>query len=138
MKLLSISINNFRGIKGDKTIISFEGSDIIFLLGQNNVGKSTILTAYEYLITPKQKSTISDFYSYSEENHIEIEAIFKKEIVDEVVFKKKGFDKWVDLNNGIIKFRKKWIKAGEEGKKETWDPIEKNMLKMDSVDWKHI
>lgn len=124
MKLIYMTINNFRGIKGEKTTISFEGSDIIFLLGQNNAGKSTILSAYEYLVTPKKKATISDFFGFSEQNPIEIEAVFKKESIDEDVFKKKGFEKWVDETSLLIKFRKRWTSAGEEGKKETWNPTE--------------
>ncbi|GIN88453.1 hypothetical protein J6TS2_48390 [Heyndrickxia sporothermodurans] len=124
MKLISMTVKNFRGIKGENTKISFEGSDIIFLLGQNNAGKSTILTAYEYLVTPKQKATISDFFGYSEQNPIEIEAVFKKEPIDEEVFKKKGFDKWVEEQSSLIRFRKRWTNLGVEGKKETWNPEE--------------
>jgi putative ATP-dependent endonuclease of the OLD family len=124
MKLLSMSVKNFRGIKGENTKISFEDSDIIFLLGQNNAGKSTILTAYEYLVTPKQKAMINDFYGYSEQNPIEIEAVFKKESNDEAEFKKKGFDKWVDNETSLIRFRKRWTVSGVEGKKETWNPEE--------------
>ncbi|MGG3802514.1 ATP-dependent nuclease [Metabacillus fastidiosus] len=124
MKLVSMSVKNFRGINGKNTTVSFEGSDIIFLLGQNNVGKSTILTAYEYLVTPKQKAIISDFNGFSEKNPIEIEAVFKKETNDDEIFKKKGFEKWVEHSTSLIRFRKRWTTSGVEGKKETWNPEE--------------
>ena len=41
MKLQKLIIKNFRGLKGDKNIIDFSDSNIIFLIGQNNVGKSS-------------------------------------------------------------------------------------------------
>jgi putative ATP-dependent endonuclease of OLD family len=125
MKLIELQILNFRSLKGDNVKISFAGSDIIFLIGQNNFGKSTILTAYEYFVTPKQKALISDFFGFSEERPIEMIAIFLKDEGDDVVFKEKGFEKWVDSSTGLIKFRKRWIKIDDEGQKETWDPINK-------------
>lgn len=61
MKLLRLIINNFRGLKGDENIIDFSKSDIIFLIGQNNVGKSTYLRAYEFFVNPKQVAQIRIF-----------------------------------------------------------------------------
>ena len=43
MRLCKLIIKNFRGLKGDKNIIDFENSNIIFLIGQNDIGKSTFL-----------------------------------------------------------------------------------------------
>lgn len=121
MKLIDITVKNFRSINGEKTTLTFEHSDIIFVLGQNNAGKSTLLSAYEYLITPKQKVTISDFFAFKEDNKIEILATFSKDEGDDEIFEKKGFNKWVDSKN-LIRFRKTWSKANEEGQKETFDP----------------
>ena len=123
MKLLEMKVQNFRCISGDRTSISFQNSDIIFLFGQNNAGKSAMLAAYEYLVTPKQVATINDFCGFSEDKPIEIIATFGKEDGDAKEFEKKGFNKWVD-DKGIIKFRKTWNKVGTEGQKETWDPAE--------------
>lgn len=121
MKLLDISVKNFRSIKGDNIKLSLEGSDIIFLFGQNNSGKSSLLTAYEYLVTAKQKAVLSDFLGFDTSNKIEIIATFIKDDGDDEVFQKKGFDKWVAPDNKII-FRKTWIALDEEGQKETFDP----------------
>lgn len=123
MKLLEMSVKNFRSICGESTKISFQDSDIIFIFGKNNAGKSAMLSAYEYLVTPRQIATINDFCGFTEENPIEMTATFLKEDGDNQEFEKKGFNKWVD-ENGIIKFRKKWIKANTEGQKETWDVAE--------------
>jgi len=121
MKLLDITVNNFRSINGDNVKLSLEGSDIIFVFGQNNAGKSSLLTAYEYLVAPKQKAVLSDFLGFNEDNPIEILATFAKDQGDDKIFAEKGFDKWVDAE-GKLKFRKTWKKADEEGQKETFDP----------------
>ena len=52
MKLQKITIKNFRGLKGENNTIDFSNSNIIFLIGQNNVGKSTYLRAYEFFVNP--------------------------------------------------------------------------------------
>lgn len=121
MKLLDITIKNFRSIKGDGITLSLKDSDIIFLFGQNNAGKSSLLSAYEYMVTPKKKAILNDFLGFDTNNHIEIKATFLKEEGDNTVFASKGFDKWV-AENGTIKFRKTWENINEEGKKETFDP----------------
>lgn len=121
MKLLDISVKNFRSMKGDNVKLSLEGSDIIFLFGQNNSGKSSLLTAYEYLVTPKQKALLSDFLGFDTNNRIEIMATFIKDEGDDEIFAKKGFDKWVAADNKI-KFRKTWETLDQEGQKETFDP----------------
>ncbi len=127
MKLLDMTVQNFRCISGDKTRISFQDSEIIFIFGQNNAGKSAMLAAYEYLVTPNQFAVINDFCGFTEEKPIEMTAIFMKEEGDETEFKKKGFNKWVD-GDGIIRFRKTWTKVGVAGQKETWDPVEEKFI----------
>ncbi|WNM18641.1 ATP-dependent nuclease [Flavobacterium capsici] len=121
MKLLEISVKNFRSIAGDNVKLSLDNSDIIFIFGQNNAGKSSLLTAYEYLITPKQKALLSDFLGFTTAIPIEISAIFLKDHGDDNIFNKKGFDKWVDGENKI-RFRKTWVNLEDEGQKETYDP----------------
>ncbi|MET0945504.1 MAG: AAA family ATPase, partial [Flavobacterium sp.] len=79
MKLLDITINNFRSINGENIKLSLDCSDIIFVFGQNNAGKSSLLSAYEYLITPKQKALLSDFLGFKENNPIVILATFAKD-----------------------------------------------------------
>ena len=123
MKLLDITIKNFRSIKGDGVTLSFENSDIIFLFGQNNAGKSSLLSAYEYLVTPKKKAHLEDFLGFKTENPIEIKATFLKEERDNAIFEQKGFDKWVSGTNKL-KFKKIWREVDKEGLKETFDPSE--------------
>lgn len=130
MKLQQLIIKNFRGLKGDENIIDFSTSNIIFLIGQNNVGKSTILKAYEFFVSSSQVATTSDFSDYSPSEAIEIEGIFIKEIEDEndteLSGTGKGADpqwmaKWVDDNN-LVKIKKRWTAAGK-GEKYTFSPV---------------
>lgn len=50
MKIISFGVNNFRGISGgiENNTIEFKDSNTIFLLGQNNLGKSSFLKDYEF------------------------------------------------------------------------------------------
>ena len=121
MKLLDITVKNFRSIKGDGVTLSLKDSDIIFLFGQNNSGKSSLLSAYEYMIAPNKKANLNDFMGFNTDNPIEIKATFLKEDGDNAVFEQKGFNKWVD-GNGTIKFRKTWESIDQAGKKETFNP----------------
>lgn len=121
MKLLNFTIQNFRSIKGGSTTIDFSGSNILFLFGQNNAGKSSILSAYEYLVTSKKAAVLSDFYNYSEENPITLEAVFEKEEGDDEEFKKHGLEKWVSDSNQI-RLKKVWIQKDKAGQKHTFNP----------------
>ena len=120
MKLQKLIISNFRGLKGDKNIINFADSNIIFLIGQNNVGKSTYLRAYEFFINPKQIAKIEDFYNYDTDIPIIIEGWFMKEDEDEyeedLAKQGKGTEpdwvnKWVTTDN-FVKIRKTWKTPG--------------------------
>lgn len=132
MRLKKLIIKNFRSIKGEKNIIDFDGSNIIFLIGQNNVGKSSILHAYEYFVNSKQKVTSKDFHNYDVNIPIEIEAWFIKEQVDESDgdLSGKGKEKepdwisnWVDDKN-IVKIKKIWKSSDAEFEKQTFSARE--------------
>ena len=131
MKLQKLTINNFRGLKGKNNIIDFSSSDIVFLIGQNNAGKSSFLRAYEFFVDPSRKAEKNDFYDYNESNQIEIIGEFLKETDDEKDEDLKGSGKtveddwdkkWVN-EKGIIKIRKVWTKFGAVFDKYTFDPI---------------
>src|SRR5688572_14238709 len=133
MKLQRLIIQNFRGIKGpdpDSNIIDFSTSDIVFLIGQNNTGKSSFLRAYEFFVNPKQVATKEDFHNYDDASPITIEAHFLKETGDDqdedLAKNGKGSDpewskKWTD-DKSTIKIRKVWEGAGASFKKQTRHP----------------
>ena len=70
----SISIINFRGIK--EFYQSFYGKKFICLIGRGDSGKSTILEAISYVLSPSWNITFydSDFYNCDTSDPIEIEA----------------------------------------------------------------
>lgn len=137
MKLIKLIVENFRGINSE-TEIRFDNSNIIFLIGQNNIGKSTFLHAYEYFVNSAQKVTKEDFYDFNEENKIVITGVFQKELVDESDTDLIGtgqtrepnwIDKWVDVSNdNIIKIKKEWLRIGESFNKFTWGIEENNWV----------
>lgn len=135
MKLLKLQIENFRGLKGNKNIIDFSKSNILFLIGQNNVGKSTYLKAYEFFVNSKQPAAREDFYNYDINTPIIIEGTFLKETDDDTNQDFHGtgknaepdwVNKWVDENN-IIRIRKTWTGIGQFVK-ETFSPTNLNWV----------
>lgn len=131
MKLNKLIVKNFRGIKGDSNAICFEGSNIIFLIGQNNVGKSSFLKAYDFFVSPKQKSQRQDFFNHEIDIPIEIEAEFivdpisDKDDVDlQIDGKSKDpnwMSKWMDKNNKV-RIKKIWESENIESRKQTFRP----------------
>lgn len=130
MRLYQLTIKNFRGLKGERNTIKFEKSDIIFLIGQNNVGKSTYLRGYEFFVNSKQVAKRSDFYDYNPSIPIEMEGWFihEAEDVEDESFAGKGkskdpqwVSKWADAD-GIIKVRKTWSVENGLFKKQTFSP----------------
>lgn len=125
MKLVELRIKNFRGLGGEENKIRFDDSNIIFLIGQNNVGKSSVLHAYDYFVTAKKKALASDFFQYSDKDKIVIEGDFLKEQsdLDSSDFSKEPnwTDKWVQEETGYITIKKEWEAADTFGTKYTKD-----------------
>lgn len=129
MKLKKLQVKNYRGLKGENNIIEFDNVDIIFLIGQNNNGKSTFLEAYSMFTQSKAVATIEDFFNKDISEPIEIFGEFIVEDSDkEDSILGKGdpdwIDKWVDENK-CVKIMKKWTNPGKSGEKMTFDPKDK-------------
>lgn len=73
-KIFSLKIFNFRGIKNFDYVFNIK-SDFVCLIGRCNSGKSTLLEAISYVLSPKWNLSFndSDFYDCNIENNIEIE-----------------------------------------------------------------
>ena len=132
MKLVKFRISNFRGLRGENNVIDFTDSDIIFLIGQNNVGKSTYLRAYEFFLNAKQPASREDFYNHSESTPIIMEGWFIKEDADENDIELQGkekdadwIQKWVG-SDGYVKIKKEWKTISGSFEKYTFSP-HKNM-----------
>jgi len=129
LKLCKLTIKNFRGLKGNKNTINFENSNIIFLIGQNDIGKSTFLKAYEFFVNSKQKAERSDFNDYDVSNPIEIVGEFLKEECDlgNTDFSSAEPDwinKWVNPETNRIVIKKVWSEVDKIFKKYTYNPNE--------------
>lgn len=122
MKLKSLRIENFRAIRGGSNKLRFEDNNIVFIFGKNNIGKSSVLRAYEFFAAPAKQAAITDFYEQDLLNPITIEATFIKEASDSDNFTQKGLDKWVDKATQEVHFKKTWTKVDAPPAKETYDP----------------
>lgn len=131
MKLQKLVVKDFRGLKGNGNVIDFSDSNIIFLIGQNNVGKSSYLKAYEFFVNPSQAAQKEDFYNHDLANPIVMEGWFvvEKSDADDRDLQKDGknidpnwIQKWTD-DNQMIRVRKMWSGIGKFTK-ETFSPQE--------------
>lgn len=118
MKIISFGVNNFRGISGgiENNTIEFNNSNTIFILGQNNVGKSSFLKAYEffYRIT---SPTPEDIYRMNPQNSIEFELVLQLDDYDfqkeSIKNKQEGLKKWLNEDN-FLKIRKVFKPKGDK------------------------
>lgn len=74
MKINFFAVNNFRGISGglDRNKVIFKDTNTLFIYGQNNVGKSTYLRAYQAFYEDS-KPIETDFFKSNCDNNIEFE-----------------------------------------------------------------
>jgi putative ATP-dependent endonuclease of the OLD family len=114
MKLVRFGVNNFRAINGglEKNSINFDSSNAIFIFGQNNVGKSSFLRAYEAFYEDAVNE--SDFTDSQNEDivaelWIEIDEAKDKEVIDEGTGDKFSNLKEKYLSaDAILKLKKIW------------------------------
>lgn len=126
VKLIELQIRNFGCI--DEKGVTIKIDNIVVLIGPNNVGKTTVLKAYELFRSSGATQTIDDFYQNNENNPIEIAGIFN-EINEED--KVQIGEKWIYLsgdNEEVIKYKWVWNKSGEKGKKYSWNNEEEKWV----------
>lgn len=89
-KLVSLHIENFRGIK--KMDCQFGSSNVICLIGHCDAGKTTILTAISYLFSSSWTIPVSDedFHKMNIEEPIRIEGIIANVPAELITFDKFG------------------------------------------------
>jgi putative ATP-dependent endonuclease of the OLD family len=115
MRLIKLKVKNFRGIgagSDDTGIeVTLDEQNIIFLIGKNNVGKSSILHAYDYFFFDKA-SQEGDFHRKDTNLPIEIEVELA---VDDSEAKQLKQMKQLELelnSNSNFVFRKVWESPG--------------------------
>ena len=133
MRIISFAVNNFRSISGGlvNNVIEFQDSNTIFLLGQNNVGKSSFLKAYDFFYN-NTPLTLEDVNKQSAKT-VEFELVLK---IDDFDFDKEaiknkasGLKKWLNEDNNLrIKRSYNVCDAGKglsigSPKNLTWDYV---------------
>ncbi|EKD9930674.1 AAA family ATPase [Escherichia coli] len=121
MKLSSFFVENFKCI-GREVHIKID--DIIILIGQNNVGKSTILDAYEkFAALGKEKLLdISHFHNEDVSKPVIMTGVFTDITVEDETAIGKKWKHNDPVYGECIKFRWVWNAPGESAKKEAFDP----------------
>jgi len=127
MKIVRLIIKNFRSIglgrDGNGISIDLEDNNLVFLIGKNNAGKSSILAAYEMFVMADMKATERDFFDKKESNEIVIEAHIKAE--NDADLQYKALSTWWDQEKKIAKIKKTWSSIESKGNKASFNP-EKN------------
>lgn len=120
-KLLSISVKNIGCIGEEPVVVSLD--EIVCLVGRNNAGKSTILTAYQ-LAKNKLQFTSSERHQHAaadSPSEIEMEVHIPKGLgnIDE---------KWKIPRDGklVVKSRWTWLPPEFKAIRQTWDPSLEN------------
>ena len=121
-RLIKLIVKNFRCI--GTTPVSIDLNDIVVLVGANNVGKSSILKAYELAMSQgsnKGKLRIEDFPN----NKIDPDNLPEIEL-HTIVYDNTPGEKWITLlPNGERLVKERWIWANEgDPKREGWDAEE--------------
>ncbi|MCR8848348.1 AAA family ATPase [Rossellomorea sp. SC111] len=125
MRLAEIIVENFRGI-GDPVKIKID--DIIVLIGNNNAGKTTILSAYEAYSSSSSKLSIKDYYQENISNTPVITGIFEDVDPSEVA------NKWIFEDNELgyqncIMVQYRWPRPDQVREKYSFDPEIKEYVK---------
>ena len=137
MKIISFGVNNFRAISGgiENNTIEFNNSNTIFLLGQNNVGKSSFLKAYDFFYK-NSTPTAEDIYRINPENSIEFELVLQLDDYDfqkdSIKNKQEGLKKWLNEDN-LLKIRKVFKPKG--GKKIDFEVTENLTWDYENNEW---
>lgn len=118
-RLTKLIVKNFRCIGA--TPVSIDLNDIVVLVGANNVGKSSILKAYEVAMSQgslKGKLTIDDFPG----NKI-VDDQFPEIELHTIVYDNSPGVKWITtLEGGEMLVKERWIwRTTGDPKREGWD-----------------
>jgi putative ATP-dependent endonuclease of OLD family len=134
MKLRSIGICNFGCIGSPGYTV--EVDEIVVLIGKNNVGKSTILDAYEALAGTGSSLPITKFHDENVENPIELSATFCDLTQND--YDSLGGNKWAfdDPKYGTcIRVKWVWNAPDKPGEKYSWDPTAGGFVKGGMGGW---
>ena len=120
MILRALKISNFGCI--DEEGYEFEIDKIVVLIGANNVGKSTVLDAYEAFASVGGPLSVEKFRDKNPDNTISISGVFvdlTAEDLETVGLRWKHYD---DRYGQCIRVKLDWTAPDTRGQKYSWDP----------------
>ncbi len=126
MKLCELNIKNYGCIGQQGVTIKID--NIVALLGSNNVGKTTVLNAYELFTESGKSQPISSFHNNCTDNPIEICGIFSD--LNEHDISQIG-TKWIFQHTEYgesIKYKWVWKRVDSSGEKFSWNNEENNWV----------
>ncbi len=133
MKLAEIKIKNYGCIGDNEQTIRID--NIVVLIGPNNVGKSTILRAYEAFSGNWAPLAMNYFHNHTYSKPIEIIGTFNE--ISEADIKQIG-TKWIYNHQDygdIITFKWQWDKCNVDAEKYSWDNEGKEWIKGGMGGW---
>lgn len=125
MKLSELQIQHF-GCIGDNAI-KVKIDNIVVLIGPNNVGKTTIVRAYEAFASSGAALGIDKFYQGNSDKPVEIVGIFNDISEDD---KKQIGKKWLYEDDGeeLTKYKWVWSTPNQAGEKFSWNNEDKEWV----------
>ncbi len=125
MKLSELQIQHF-GCIGDNAI-KVKIDNIVVLIGPNNVGKTTIVRAYEAFASSGAALGIDKFYQGNNDKPVEIVGIFNDISEDD---KKQIGEKWLYEDDGeeLTKYKWVWSTPNQAGEKFSWNNEDKEWV----------
>ena len=146
MKLIKMGVANYRAFKAlgpiDPTEIEAQlhwvdlSADIVLVAGENNAGKTSILSAYRDFRGSKTSLSQNDFYNNDASNPVIMELVFQAETENELDDEKTA--KWFSADKKQARVRKVWNAPDSTFEKYSFDPetsswIEKGFGGFDSI-----
>ena len=118
MNLIDLEVRNFRGIGDQALRIAIDR--IVVLIGPNNVGKSTILDAYQRFVSGGAPLDLSDFAFESSKTPVEIGARFAPVSASQAALIDSDWLHETELGTRAVAARWKWSEPGAPGRAEAW------------------
>ena len=130
MRLLKFGLANYRAYPAREVIdatapdlglhwVSYS-NDIVLIAGENNSGKTSLLTAYRDFRASKRQLAAADFHQLNTDTPVVMELVFQAETDEEISDEQTG--KWFSDADRTARVRKVWPAPNQPYNKYSFDP----------------